>query len=244
MRVTGSVAALCAAVLLACSAPDGASEADTPRETTGRVAASGSSVERASAVGRADVPSIAGRTTDLADPSAEQVVIVLHQLAALPLPLEEWAERDARVTGARGGDRAQQRAMVRAELEAIDAAMRQVGVLRLSIDGARLSEYDAGYGEFTIGALAPSSTIPYRAFGREVAITFANAASVQTLSMPADSARVLLDAIGAYRDPAIDLVLALTGAIPDRQGGTVQARVVQYELRSPFGGGLLLRRRF
>ena len=238
-------AVLCALTLVACSGTDDASVPEQARNGELPVAtAERGANARAASSAAPKVATLAGRSVELAAPSAEQMVILLHQLAGLPIPIDSWVESDQRVQGARGGERAERRALVRAEFEATVAAMQSVGIVRVALGQARLSEYDAGYGEFTIGALAPSSTIPYRALGRQVAITFVNAATVQTLSMPADSARMLLDAIGSYYDPSIDLVLAIEGAIPDREGGTIRARVVQYELRSTYGGGLLLRRRF
>src|SRR5690606_33955804 len=110
---------------------------------------------------------LGGRTGELVNPDAETMVLLYQQLAGLPPPTQRWVESDARVTRASGADKAAQRELVRAELNAALAAVRDTGFIRLTLDD-HLSEYDPAYGEFTLRALAPSSTVPFRGLQQEV----------------------------------------------------------------------------
>lgn len=186
---------------------------------------------------------LAGRTGELAQPDELAIVLLYHDLAGLPVPVADWVERDTRVQFAPGAQKAGLREQITREVEAAQAAVKSVGTLLVTLADAQLSDYDPGYGEFTIRALAPSSTIPFKAQGTEVAIKFDNAREVQLLKMDAAEAQRLTDTLGRFSRGTIDLELAITGVVPGTAGGTLTTRVVGYTLRTQ-QGQTLVRKRF
>lgn len=181
---------------------------------------------------------LGGRTGELVNPDAETMVLLYHQLAGLPPPTQRWVESDARVTRASAADKAAQRELVRAELNAALAAVRDTGFIRLTLDD-HLSEYDPAYGEFTLRALAPSSTVPFRGLQQEVSLRFANGRDAQVWAVPAQQAQTINDSFSYGRNVHLDVLLKITGVQPAPSGGSIVTDVLEYEIRSQRDNRLL-----
>ena len=131
--------------------------------------------------------------------------------------------------------------------EAIDgigkkiAAVKGVGVIRLSLNSANLSDYDPTYGEFTVRALSPSSVIPFDALGQKVSIRFGNGKYAQIWRVPAAEAQVIRDRLAMGNNVELDVLLAIKSVVPGPASGTITADVVEYELRETRGGTTLAR---
>src|SRR5690606_15376363 len=122
----------------------------------------GSPSAATAAAGTRNAGGLAGRTRELVNPDASAMVFLYHDLAGLTPPLEQWVEYDDRVTFAPGPEKAARREQVRAELLAGLQAVRDIGLIRLTLTD-RLSEYDPVYEEFSLASLAPSSSVPFKA---------------------------------------------------------------------------------
>lgn len=181
--------------------------------------------------GAAPAAALSGRTGQLVNPEASTMVFLYYDLAGIQPPIETWVEDDSRVKYAAPIDRAAKRAAVRSELEAGMPAVRGVGRLQLTLN-ANLSDYDPSYGEFTVGAFAPSSVFTFDALGQKVSLQFDNARSAQTWKVPAPEAQAIRDRIGYARNVQADATLQITGVRPGPGGGTITANVLEYELRN------------
>ncbi len=182
----------------------------------------------------------AGRTGQLVNPDESTMVFLYYDLAGIPPPIDRWVEDDSRVKMAPAIDKAATRTAVRAELEAAPAAVRGVGVIRVTM-GANLSEYDPTYGEFTVRALAPSSVLAFSALGQKVEVGFDNGLQAQTWKVPAEEAQAIRDKIGYARNVSVDALLGITGVQPGPGGGRISTRVIEYELRESTSGATLAR---
>mgnify|MGYP005825079561 CR=1 FL=1 len=147
-------------------------------------------------------------------------------------------EIDNRVNFAPGPEKAARRSQVRAELEAAAAAVRDTGFIRLSLND-NLSDYDPGYGEYTLRALAPSSTVSYKALQQDVTLRFGNGRDAQVWAVPAAEARSVDDSFRYGRAVVLDVLLKITGVQPAPRGGTLVADVLEYEIRAQPGDKLL-----
>lgn len=184
----------------------------------------------------------ASRTGELANPDNLAMVMLYYDLAGMPAPIPRWVEGDSRLQSAPGPQKAVLREQITAEFEAAREAVKNIGVLRVTLENAELSEYDPSYGEFTIRALSPSSTIPFKALGTEVLLKFDNARTAQLWRVPSEEAQRITDTLAAsYGNASIELTLAITGVIPSTAGGTLNTRIVEYELRAKRGGQTLAR---
>ncbi len=175
--------------------------------------------------------------SELLNPDDAAMVFLYYGLAGLTPPIDAWVDADSRVQYAPAPDKAGKRAALRAELQAGAAAVQGAGRLRLSMQ-ANLSEYDPGYGEFTVRALAPSSMVEYQAFGQKVAVKFANGRSAQIWKVPAEQAQAVRDRIG-YAGVDLDVLLGVAGVQPGPGGGTIVTQVLEYELRESRGGTVI-----
>ncbi len=182
-------------------------------------------------------PGFEGRNGELVNPDSSTVVMLYHDLAKLPVPLDQWIDGDNRVQMARPADKPAQRTAVRSELEAGLAGVRNAGALRLSMH-ANLSEYDATYGEFTVRAFAPSSVVEFKAFGQTVTLKFGNARGAQVWRVPQTQAQGVRDRIG-YGNVSADALLQIRDVHAAPEGGTLTVNVIEYELREDRGGTLL-----
>ncbi len=202
--------------------------------TTTAADTSVSTVPAAAAVG-----SMAARTGALNNPSNTQMVFLYYDLAGIPPPIDRWIEQDNRVTQAPGAKKAERRAQVQAELQAGLAAVKGVGVLHLST-WANLSQYDPTYGEFTVGALSPSSQYGFEALGRKVAVKFDNGLDAQTWSVPKAQSQAIIDKIG-NDNLTLDIALKITRVLPAPDGGTLVTHVVSWNLRDTTNGTTIAR---
>lgn len=182
----------------------------------------------------------AGRTGQLVNPDESTMVFLYYDLAAIQPPIDRWVEDDSRVKIAPAIDKAAARAAVRAELEAAPAAVRGVGVIRVTMN-ANLSDYDPTYSEFTVRALAPSSVLEFSALGQKVTVGFDNGLQAQTWKVPAAEAQAIRDKIGPIRNVSVDAVLGITGVQPGPGGGRISSNVIEYELRENTSGATLAR---
>ncbi len=183
----------------------------------------------------------AGRTGELSNPENVAMVMLYHDLAGIPAPISRLVEGDTRLQIAPGPKKAALREQITAELEAVRDAVKNVGLLRITLADAGLSDYDPGYGEYTIRAISPSSTIQYAAYDTNVTLKFDNARTAQLWRAPAEEAQRISDTLGPYGRAELDLTLAVTGVVPGRAGGTITTRIVEYELRARRGGQTLTR---
>lgn len=215
--------------------PAGAAPTARAAETSQQAAPSAAQRPEA----RANGP-FAARRGELANPDDSTLVLLYHDLAGIAVPLDLWADEDQRVRQATGAQRAARRAEARAELEAALRAVQDIGTLRLALND-RLSEYDPEYGEYTLRALAPSSSVSYRAWNRQVGLRFGNGRHAQTWRVDATEAATVEDSFRFGRDVVLDVLLQITGVEPGPAGGTLVADVVELELRTQQGNRLLAR---
>lgn len=181
---------------------------------------------------------LAGRTRELVNPDNNTMVFLYFDLAGIAPPIDSWVEKDNRVQYAQPVDKAPLRTTVKAELESGAAAVRGVGTIRLSLNSANLSAYDPTYGEFMVGALAPSSVVSFDALGQKVSLRFGNGRTAQIWRVPAAEAQAIRDKIG-YSGVALDTLLRITGVQPGPGGGTIVADFVEYEMRTVQSGAMI-----
>jgi hypothetical protein len=216
--------------------PAGAT-ASAPGQAAGGPAAAAAPAAAASSAAAGGLP---GRTGELVNPDNNTMVFLYYDLTGNPPPIDSWVEEDNRVQFAPAIDKAAMRQTVRAELESGIAAVRGVGMLRLTLGNANVSDYDPTYGEFTIRALAPSSEVNFDALGQKVAIRFTNGRTAQIWKVPAGEAQLIRDKIG-HNNTEIDLLLRIKSVQPGPGGGTIMTEVLEYELRESRSGATLAR---
>lgn len=186
---------------------------------------------------------LTGRSGELSNPDHSAVVFLYYDLAGIAPPFDKWVEDDNRVRSAPAPQKAALRTEVRAELEAAAAAIRDVGTLRITLNDARLSHYDPTYGEFQVGALSPSSMVSYTALKQNVNVKFDNGKTAQIWRVTPEEAQTISDKLGPYGRAELDVDLAITGVVPGPGGGTINTRVVAFELRETRTGVTLGRLR-
>lgn len=182
---------------------------------------------------------LAERTGMLTNPGNTQMVFLYYDLAGIPPPLDQWVERDNRVTQAPGAQKAERRAQVKAELQAGLAAVKSIGALHLSTY-ANLSQYDPTYGEFTVGALSPSSQYGFKALDRQITVKLDNGLDAQTWSVPKAQSQAIIDKIGTG-NLMLDVDLKITQVLPAPDGGTLVTHVMSWNLRNPSDGTTVAR---
>lgn len=171
-----------------------------------------------------------GRTGQLVNPDAGAMVFLYYDLAGLAPPIANWVEDDSRVISASAFDKESRRTAVKAELESGAAAVRGIGLVRLTMN-ANLSEYDRTYGEYMVRALAPSSVLSFDAFGQKISLMFGNGRTAQLWRIPEAEAKAVRDKIGYGGSVSLDALLKITGVQPSAGGGTIVADVVEYEMQ-------------
>lgn len=222
--------------------PEPAAGADSSAAGTTASPAASSGNNPVNAASAAPASPLASRQGELTNPEDTAMVMLYHDLAGLPAPIVRWVEADSRLQFAPGAQKAALREQITREFEAARDAVKGVGILRVTLADAQLSDYDPGYGEYTIRALSPSSTIAYKALGTDVVLKFDNARTAQLWRVPPDEAQRVADTLGPYGRAALDLTLAVTGVVPGAAGGTLTTRITEYELRAQRGGQTLVRK--
>ena len=186
-----------------------------------------------------------GRTGELQNPDNNTVVFLYYDLAEIKPPVDQWVEKDNRLLMAQAIDKAALRQTIRSEFDAGLASVRNVGLIRITLSNANLSDYDPTYGEFTIRALSPSSEIPFSALGQKVAIRFANGRSAQIWKVPAAEAQAIRDKVGysggGYPNVEIDLLLRIESVLTGPADGTIMTEILEYEMRDTRGGAIINR---
>lgn len=179
------------------------------------------------------------RAGELLNPDDSAIVMLYYDLAGMKPPIDTWVEEDTRVRYAPAPDKATKRAAVRAELEAAAAGVRDVGVIRLTMN-SNLSEYDPTYEEFTVRALSPSSVVTFSALGQKVSLRFANGNDAQVWRVPNSESQAIRDRIG-FSGTSLDVALKITSVQPAPSGGTLVTNVTDYEIRDNRGGVAIAR---
>lgn len=179
---------------------------------------------------------LTSRTKELINPDPSSMVLLYHDLANLPVPFDKLVDEDTRVTGAAPPDKAARRADVRAEIESGVTAIQGVGLIRIALANATLSDYDPTYEEFVVGALSPSSVVTFDKFGESVVLAFGNAKRANRWQVPAAQSQAIRDKIAYRGSVGIDVVARITGVQPATKGGRIIADVVEYELRDSSRG--------
>jgi len=234
----------CVLVLAAgCGGPppagEGAAQA-TPAAASPQPAAQSASTATVAATAAAGpaAPAFRGRTGELVNPDNTTMVLLYFDLAGLPPPIDQSLDDDMRVRMARATDKPAARDLVRKELEAGLAGVRNIGAIRMSL-AANLSEYDSTYNEFTVRALSPSSIVEFKALGQKVAVKFGNARTAQVWRVPAAEAQAVVDRVGFASDVSLDALLAIRDVHAAPEGGNITVNVIEYELRENRSGNLL-----
>lgn len=215
-------------------------ESRAPQAAPGESAASTTPAVAATAAPSSTYPTFNGRKGELVNPDDSTMVFLYFDLAGMKAPLDQWVEDDQRVRYGPGAKKAALRTQVRAELDATAASVRDVGVIRLSLN-TRLSDYDPTYGEYSIGGLAPSSVVTFKALQQEVTLRFGNGRTAQVWAVPKEQAQSIDDSLSYDRWVTVDAVLHVSAVQPAPRGGTIVADVVEYELRQSRGDRLLAR---
>ena len=215
-----------------------ASAPGSSRSPANNAAPSSGTVKAASAA-KAQTSVIAERSRELVNPDQSVMVMLYYDLAGVAPPIDEWIERQ--VAHVPALDKAARRAALRAEFDAGMAAVRNVGMIRLSLQSADLSDYDPSYGEFTVRALAPSSVIHFNGFNQKVSLKFGNGKVAQTWRVPAADAQAIRDKITSY-GVSLDALLKITAVDLGTGGGTLTADVLEYEMRDKSRSGLTIAR--
>lgn len=240
-KPTRSLVFISALLAAGCSGPstDAASSASTsdralaqPKSEarTPQTGAAGNGAAATAATGNSSRPAIQGRKGEIVNPDNATVVFLYYDLASLSPPLDRWVEDDNRIKFAKPIDKAGLRTTIHAELESAAGALRDIGFIRLSMN-ANLSDYDPSYGEFTVGALAPSSVVSFDAFGEKVSLRFGNGRTAQIWRVSPEQAQVVRDKIGPFGSVSLDVLLRIMAVQPGPSGGTLTAEIVEYELR-------------
>ncbi|ANO52583.1 hypothetical protein [Woeseia oceani] len=240
--MTKLIVAGCILLLAACGGGDSpaaqgqtsAGQASLARATGNEGKSAG--VSAAKGAGRA----LTQRGRELVSPDDATMVFLYYDLAGITPPIESWVELDRRLMAAPAADKAALRTTIRQELAVGAASVADVGLIRLSLGSAKLSDYDPTYGEFTVRALSPSSMISYTAFRQQVELRFANGREAQTWQVPAAEAQLISDRIGPFTASVqLEVLLRLTGVQPGMSGGTLMVNVLEYELQHPSDGTTL-----
>lgn len=201
-----------------------------PGAGTATPASGGAPAATPAVAGAAPAGNFEGRTLELANPDPSAMVFLYHDLAGVPLAIDQIVEEDYTVRYATGSEKAGKREQMKASLESGLAAVQGVGMIRLSAN-ASMSAYDSTYGEFTIGALSPSSSFPFQAFGETVSLKFANAQQAQVWKVSPQEAQAISDKIRYMGNVNMDVLLKVLRVQPAPKGGTIITQVISYELR-------------
>lgn len=234
MRIVTALMALVgcmslAATLVGC----GRTETKTASTAPESASVANSALSPVPQTAQAAAPLAGGRTRTLTNPDKTTMVYLYDTLAGIPPPIDQWVEDDGRVNAARPADKAAQRLVVRAEIAAGLAAVRDIGRIRLTLGSADLSDYDPTYKEFTIGALSPSSQVTFQARRQTVNLQFTNGETAQHWSVPPDAAQAIRDRVnGGVR---LEVLVRITGVQPGEHGGAMLSSIEHYELRASDG---------
>lgn len=235
LHVRGTCALLLSIFLIGCDSagsPQPPSAPSTlPTSTTPNAVPASLRIGNANADQATATEPVPARHRTVVNPSAAEIVMLYHSLAGTRPAIERWVEQDHRLIGANAPDKAQIRADMRAELEALTNSVGDIGRLRISLRDAGLSTYDPAYGEFTIGALSPGTVIPFEEYGEKIVVRMDNAHIAQIWKINPDKAREVQDKLGTYPRASIDLVLDVIGAVPSPGGGSITARIAEYEIQ-------------
>ena len=222
MRRARLIVLAAVSVLAACS---GEAQAPPSGAAQARAAPGGAPAPAATSA----APGLAARRGELVNPDNSAMVFLYLDLAGIAPPIDDWVEKDSRVLYGPASGKAAWRGQGRAERRLDRSAPRRRDPP--VAERCQLSDYDPSYGEFTVGALAPSSVVEFNALGQKVTLKFGNARAAQTWRVPAAEAQTIRDKVGRGGNVEMDMLLRITGVQPGMGGGSIVADVQQYELR-------------
>lgn len=182
---------------------------------------------------------LAARLGELSNPDNATMVFLYYDLAGIPPPVDQWVENDQRVRSAPGADKVALRKTVRAEFEAGLAAVRDVGVLHLTLN-ASLSAYDPTYGEFAVSALSPGAVYTFQAQDRAVSLKFDNGLAAQSWSVPKEQAQAITDKVSNHA-LTLETTLDIRKVLPAPDGGTLVTHIASWDLRDTSNGTTIAR---
>ncbi|MCB1844192.1 MAG: hypothetical protein KDI09_14625 [Halioglobus sp.] len=231
------IAALFCLLLAACG---GAEAPATVQGSSAAVAGTDDTSSKSQATAREAAgntkPGLAGRQREIVNPDDATMVFLYFDIAGISPPLASWMEQDRRLQNAAGAEKASLRSVIQQELEAGAASVHDIGLIRLSLNSAKLSAYDPTYGEFTVGALSPSSVVRFSAFRQDVELRFGNGRSAQTWKVPEAEAQAITDRVRNFGGVQLEALLRITGVQPGMSGGTLTVDILEYELRESRDG--------
>jgi hypothetical protein len=183
---------------------------------------------------------LAGRERELTNPDELTILLLYYSVTGLAAPIDKWVEDDMAVRIAKPEDKPKARDAARAKINAGLAGVKDIGVLRLTMQ-ADLSDYDPSYGEYTVRAFAPSSSLVFSHFNEQILIKFDNAQMAQRWSVPQGEAQAIKDRIRYNSGVMADARLRISGAAPSNGGGTITTIVIDYELKERSSGTTIAR---
>lgn len=223
-----------------CGGPENSQAPDARGETAGSAAAAAAGGPYSPVAAAASPAALAGRTRELSNPDAFTMILLYYSLSGLPPPADKWVEEDMAVRSAQPADKAAARDAARARIAAGLAAVKDVGLLRVTTD-AQLSAYDPTYSEYIVRALAPSSSLVFQQFGERVLVKFDNAQQAQRWTIDKAEAQSVQDRIQYNSSVELDALLMVTGAAPETEGGAITTKVREYELKNRGSGTAITR---
>lgn len=181
-----------------------------------------------------------GRTRRVSNPDGLVMVLLYHQLAGLTPPVNDWVEKDRRVSEAPPVKKPEMRKTIAAEIAAADAAVKDIGAIRITTN-TQLSEYDPTYEEYLVSALDPASMFTFTSNEQTVRLKFSNADDAQIWRVPADAYQAIEDRIQYRGALTLTIDAEIETTQPGVKGGDIIARITGYVLENNFNNGLIAR---
>lgn len=165
----------------------------------------------------------------LSMPSDFQVAVAFYNIIGLSPPFNEWARADPRSRSANEFQRAEVAGRIQQELLLAAQASQGVGFFEINTNSS-FGEYDMAAQGFRLAALESSRYYSWNYDNRNYKLTMENGDAAQLWRIPQDRARAFVES-GGSRNVNLKLRIRVVGAIPESNGGgTLQGRVVSYEV--------------
>ncbi len=165
----------------------------------------------------------------LSMPSDFQVAVAFYNIIGLSPPFNEWARADPRSRSANEFQRAEVAGRIQQELLLAAQASQGVGFFEINTDSI-FGEYDMAAQGFRLAALESSRYYSWNYDGRTYKLTMENGDAAQLWRVPQDRAQAIVES-GGSRNVNLKLRIRVVGAIPESNGGgTLQGRIVSYEV--------------
>ena len=165
----------------------------------------------------------------LSMPSDFQVAVAFYNIIGLSPPFNEWARADPRSRSANEFQRAEVAGRIQQELLLAAQASQGVGFFEINTS-SNFGEYDMAAQGFRLAALESSRYYSWNYDNRTYKLTLENGDAAQLWRIPQDRARAFVES-GGSRNVNLKLRIRVVGAIPESNGGgTLQGRIVSYEV--------------